>query len=304
MGTGMTGRWSGRRALVTGASSGVGLEIARALAAGSAHVILPVRDRSRGDAAMRSIRESVPDASLEVRDLDLADFASVAALGKRLRAEGAPIELYVMNAGIILLGDGERHVTVDGHELHLQTNFLGHAALTRELMPLLCAGRARVAVQLSLAAARGRLDDLECKRRYSAWRAYAGSKRALGLWGAELARRSAAEGWGLNVNLCHPGVAPDTGIAVGVRRRPKGGETGGRAQLARRLGSTPAQAAEPALMALASDAGIGKFYVPGGTFGMSGAPRERALFRALRDADAARRMWEFAEMALTRGLAG
>ncbi|MEJ1089064.1 SDR family oxidoreductase [Microbacterium sp. Mu-80] len=296
----MTGDWGGRRALVTGASSGVGLEIARALAAEGAHVVLPVRNRDRGDAAVRSIRESVPDASLEVRALDLADLASVSALGEALRAEGAPLDLYVMNAGIILLGDRERHVTVDGHELHLQTNFLGHAALTRELMPLLKAGRARVAVQLSLAAARGRLDDLESERRYSAWRAYAGSKRAFGLWGVELARRSASEGWGLNVNLCHPGVAPDTGIAAGVRQQPKGAESGGRARLARRIGNTPAQAAQPALMALASDAAPGRFYVPGGRFGMSGAPRERALFTALQDESEARRMWEFAEGAVVR----
>lgn len=296
----MTGRWSGRRALVTGASSGVGLEIARALAAEGAHVILPVRNRGRGDAAVDSIRQSVPHASLELRDLDLADFASVAALGEALRAEGAPVELFVMNAGIILLGDRERHVTVDGHELHLQTNFLGHAALTRELMPLLQAGRARVAVQLSLAAARGRLDDLESERRYSAWRAYAGTKRAFGLWGVELARRTAAEGAGVRVNLCHPGIAPDTGIAAGVRRQPNGAESGGRANLARRLGGTPAQAAQPALMALASDAAPGRFYVPGGRFGMSGAPRERALFTALRGEGEARRMWEFAESAAVR----
>lgn len=295
----MTGRWEGRRALVTGASSGVGREIAHTLAAEGAHVILPVRDRGRGEAVLHSIRESVPAASLETRDLDLADFASVAGLGEALRAEGLPIELYVLNAGIILLGDRERHVTVDGHELHLQTNFLGHAALTRLLMPLLQDGRARVAVQLSLAAARGRLDDLECERGYSAWRAYAGSKRALGLWGVELARRNAAERWGLNVNLCHPGVAPDTGIAAGVRRGPRGGtEVGGRATLVRRLGNTPAQAAEPALMALASDAAPGRFYVPGGRFGLAGEPRERALYRALQDEAEGRRMWDFAERAV------
>lgn len=292
----MSENWRGRRALVTGASSGVGREIARALAAGGAHVLLPVRDRARGEAAGRSIRESVPDASIEICALDLAGLATVRALGERLRAESVPIELFVMNAGIILLGDRERHVSIDGHELHLQTNFLGHAALTRELMPLLRAGQARVAVQLSLAAARGRLDDLEGERRYSAWRAYAGSKRALGLWGVELARRSAAEGWGLGVNLCHPGVAPDTGIAAGMRRKPKGGEeSGGTAQLARRLGNTPAQAAEPALMALMTDAAPGSFFVPGGRFGLTGAPRERPLFKSLRDAGESRRMWEYAD---------
>lgn len=296
MGATLIGDWIGKRALVTGASSGVGREIARALAAAGAYVLLPVRNRGRGEAAVRSILDSVPDAALQICDLDLADFGSVAALGEALRAEGLPIDLYVMNAGIIALGDAERRVSVDGHELHLQTNFLGHAALTRELMPLLRSGRVRVAVQLSLAAARGRLDDLESVKKYSAWRAYAASKRAFGLWGVELARRSAAEKWGLGVNLCHPGVAPDTGIASEVRH--KQGEGGGLAALARNLGNSPAQAAEPALRALAQDAAPGCFFVPGGRFGLSGAPRERVLFRSLRDAREARRMWEYAEMVL------
>jgi len=248
---------------------------------------------------VRSIRETVPDAALELCDLDLADASTIAALGAELRADGAPIDLFVMNAGIILLGDRDRHESVDGHELHLQTNFLGHAALTRELLPLLIAGRARVAVELSLAAARGRLDDLECERRYSAWRGYAGSMRAFGLWGVELQRRSTAEGWGLGVNLCHPGVAPDTGIASDLRGRMRGGgESGGSAKLARRLGGTPAQAAEPALMALVADAAPGSLFAPGGRFGLSGAPRERRLFRSLRDPAEARRMWEFAQGSL------
>ncbi|WP_417512344.1 SDR family NAD(P)-dependent oxidoreductase [Microbacterium sp.] len=293
----MTGRWRGRRALVTGASNGVGREIARALAAGGAHVLLPVRDRGRGESAVRSIRETMPDASLELCDLDLADFATVTSLGENLRAAGEPIELYVMNAGIILLGDRERHVSADGHELHLQTNFLGHAALTRELMPLLRAGSARIAVELSVAAARGSLDDLEGERRYSAWRAYAGSKRALGLWGVELARQNALKDWGLGVNLCHPGVAPDTGIAAELRRKVPGGEFGTMARLARYLGNPPAHAAEPALMALERAAAPGSFFAPGGPFGLSGAPRERRLFRSLRNEREARLMWDLAEAA-------
>jgi short-subunit dehydrogenase len=86
----------------------VGREIARALAAAGAYVLLPVRNRGRGEAAVRSILDSVPDAALQICDLDLADFGSVAALGEALRAEGLPIDLYVMNAGIIALGDAER----------------------------------------------------------------------------------------------------------------------------------------------------------------------------------------------------
>ncbi|GAA3933932.1 SDR family NAD(P)-dependent oxidoreductase [Microbacterium soli] len=293
----MTRGWDGRRALVTGAGSGVGREIARALAAGGAHVLMPVRDRGRGEAAMNSIRETVPDASLELCDLDLADFASVSALGRRLREDAEPIELYVMNAGIILLGDAQRHETVDGHELHFQTNFLGHVLLTRELCPLLQAGAARIAVQLSLASAVGSLKDLESTRRYSAVRAYAASKRAFGLYGVELARRAAAGAWGVQVNLCHPGVAPDTGIAGDLRRQraARHGASDGKAGLARRLGGTPAEAAQPALAALAADAPDGRFFAPGGRLGLSGPPRERKLFRALRDEVGARRMWDLAE---------
>ncbi|MFE6996160.1 SDR family NAD(P)-dependent oxidoreductase [Microbacterium sp. NPDC057659] len=275
------------RVLVTGASGGIGLEIARALAADGAHVLLPVRDRARGDAAVRSIRESVPDAALEICDLDLADFGTIAALGAKLREDAAPIDLFVMNAGIVLLGDRTRHVTVDGHELHLQTNFLGHAVLTRELMPLLVAAHARVAVQVSIAATRGRLDDLEGERRYSAWRAYAGSKRALGLWALELARRSD----GISVNLCHPGVAPATHIAPTLRSRLPGGEE---RWLRWVPGNSPAQGALPALMALEQDAAPGSFFAPGGWFGLAGAPRERPLFRALRDPAAGRRLRELA----------
>ncbi|WP_181905818.1 SDR family NAD(P)-dependent oxidoreductase [Microbacterium bovistercoris] len=280
-----------RRALVTGASSGIGREIARALAADGAHVLLPVRDRARGEATVRSILESVPDAALEICDLDLADFGTVTALGERLRSEGTPIDRFVMNAGIVLLGDRERHVTADGHELHLQTNLLGHAVLTRELMPLLVAARARVAVQVSIAATRGRLDDLEGERRYSAWRAYAGSKRALGLWALELARRSG----GISVNLCHPGVAPATHIAPALRSRLPGGEE---RWLRWIPGNSPAQGAQPALMALERHAAPGCFFAPGGWFGLAGTPRERPLFRALRDPAAGRRLWELAEATL------
>lgn len=72
---------------MTGASSGVSREIARALAAGGAHVLLPVRDRARGEAAARSIRDSVPDASIEICELDLTDLATVVALGETLLCE-------------------------------------------------------------------------------------------------------------------------------------------------------------------------------------------------------------------------
>lgn len=287
----MAQRWTGKRALVTGASSGVGLEIARSLAAQGAALILPVRNRERGDAAARSIRAGIPHAGIDIRDLDLSRLESVAALATQLRTEGSPIDLYVMNAGIVLLGDPQRHVTEQGIELHLQTNFLGHYALTQALLLLLRRSRARVAVQLSLAATRGRLDDLQSEHRYRALRAYAASKRALGIYAYALAQSSIAGAWGMNVQLCHPGVVPSTAIAPDARNKTPGSIS----RFVERLGSTPQQAAATAIAALASDAAPGQYFVPSGAFGMSGPPRQRpapAAFTNWLDAERVRKMAE------------
>lgn len=243
----------GRTALVTGASDGVGAEIARGLAGAGADLVLPVRNRVKGARVIDMIRTDSPDARVSLRDLDLARLASVDALAAAIRVERAPLDIVVLNAGIVLLGDPERHLSADGFELHFQTNFLGHFALTTSLLPLLQERGARIVVQLSLAAAIARPDwnDLQNERRYSPLRAYGASKAALGLFAYELARRSAAEGWGLTVQLSHPGVVPDTGIAPAMRARQRSGAARG---LAQRLGNTPAQAAQPALLAAVVDA--------------------------------------------------
>lgn len=297
----MTRRRHNRTALVTGASGGVGLEIARALASDGARVLMPVRSRERGERAIDSIRRTVPDAALELRDLDLARMASVSALGAQLLAEAAPIDLFVMNAGVVLLGDRARHVTEDSHELHFQTNFLGHFALTSMMLPLLCAGGsggARIAVQGSMASARARLDwdDLQLEKGYRPMRAYSASKLALALFGLELVRRSAADGWGLTVNLCHPGVSPGTGIA-GELRAVLGPRLVN--SVARHIGNPPATAALSALMALDAAAGSGRFYGPTRYFGLAGRPHELPLYPNLRDPADGLRVWQAAEKLFT-----
>jgi NAD(P)-dependent dehydrogenase (short-subunit alcohol dehydrogenase family) len=305
----------GRTALVTGASDGVGVEIARGLAGAGADLLLPVRNRDKGARVIDMIRTDSPDARVGFRDLDLARLASVDALAAAMRAERAPLDIVVLNAGIVLLGDPERHVSADGFELHFQTNFLGHFALTTALLPLLQERGARVVVQLSLAAAIARpaWNDLQSERRYSPLRAYGASKAALGLFAYELARRSAAEGWGISVQLSHPGVVPDTGIAPAMRARQRSGAARG---LAQRLGSTPAQAAQPALLAavtdadpLAADASSGRpasrgsaaspgFFGPSGWMHFGGPADALRPYRRLADPAAGARMWAIAEKLL------
>jgi len=106
---------SGRTVLVTGASGGVGLEIAVLLAAAGAGLILPVRDRDRGDAAASRIRATAPAARIDLRPLDLARLDSVAALVAGLDGD---VDGVVANAGAMLLGDRGRRITPDGYELH------------------------------------------------------------------------------------------------------------------------------------------------------------------------------------------
>lgn len=295
---------SSRRALITGASDGMGLRIATRLAAAGAEVIMPVRNARKGEGAVAAIRSDVPGANVSLRELDLSSLKSVAALGETLRAEGAPIHILINNAGVMM--PPTRQTTADGSELQFGTNHLGHFALVAHLLPLLQAGSARVTSQISVAARRGCIDwdDLNGERRYDGGRAYRQSKIAFGLFGLELDRRSRANGWGITSNLSHPGVAPTSLLAA----RPeigRGGDTVA-VRLIRALSArgillgTVETAALPALLAATSpDAQGGVLYGPSGPGNLGGAPAEQPLYRPLRSADDAVRIWELSER-LTR----
>ena len=205
---------TGRRAVVTGASDGIGVGIATRLAAAGAEVIVPVRNREKGERALAGIRTAVPDAQVSLRDLDLASLDAVRRLSAELRDEGTPISLLIANAGVMT--PPQRRTTEDGFELQMGANHLGHAALAAGLMPVLREGRARLTWQVSVAAARGRVhwEDPQQERSYDPMRAYRQSKIALGLLGLELDRRSRAEGWGVRSVLSHPGVAATNLLAA------------------------------------------------------------------------------------------
>ncbi|MFC3962831.1 SDR family oxidoreductase [Nocardia jiangsuensis] len=291
---------TGRRAVLTGASDGIGLGIATRLAAAGAEVVLPVRSAGKGAAALDRIRAAAPGAAVSLRELDLSSLASVAALGQRLRDEGAPIHLLINNAGVMTPPDLQR--TADGFELQFGTNHLGHFALVAELLPLLRAGAARVTAQLSIAANSGAINwaDPNWERSYDGMRAYRQSKIALGLFGLELDRRSRAAGWGITANLAHPGVAPTSLLAA----RPEVGRTTDTTQvrvirwLSERgiLLGTAETAGLPALYAAtAPEAGPGRLYGPSGPGHLGGAPGEQKLFRSLRGTADAERSWRLCE---------
>lgn len=289
---------TGRRALVTGASDGMGLGIAAALAGAGAEVLLPVRNRTKGEAAVARIRAGVPEARLVLHDLDLSSLDSVAALGDLLVSAGEPIHLLVNNAGVMTPPD--RQATADGLELQLGTNHLGHFALVGRLLPLLEAGRARVTTQASVAARRGGIhwDDLTWERSYDGMAAYRQSKIACGLFGLELSRRSAAAGWGITSNVSHPGVAPTSLLAA----RPELGRADDTraVRLIRWLSAhgllvgTVESAALPALMAVTTGED-GGFYGPQWPGNAGGPPGRQSPWAPLRRTDDAARLWDVSE---------
>jgi NAD(P)-dependent dehydrogenase (short-subunit alcohol dehydrogenase family) len=287
---------AGLRAVVTGASDGVGREIARALACAGARVVMPVRSRVKGEAVAVELLATCPGADLAVRDLDLASLESVGAFVGRMLDEGEPVDILVLNAGIVLLRDPVRHLSADGHELHLQTNMLGHAALTAGLLPLLRIRGARVAVQCSVAARTGRIrwDDLRLDRGYGAMRAYAASKVALGLFAVEFARRSDAAGWGIRTALCHPGIAMTNIGPPELRADPRALARFSRSLMERGVfGQGAPDAARPALHAVtAPDVGSGHFIVPSGAFELRGAPVRRRPYRTLTRPEDRARVWD------------
>lgn len=291
---------SGKRAVVTGASDGIGLGIAARLAGAGAEVVLPVRNPRKGEGAVAKIREQHPQAKLTLEELDLSSLASVAALGGKLCAEGAPIHVLVNNAGVMTPPD--RQTTADGFELQFGTNHLGHFALTAHLMPLLRAGHARVTSQTSVAARSGTINwkDLNWEQSYDGMPAYRQSKIAVGLFGLELSRRSAAAGSGITSNVSHPGVAPTNLLAA----RPEVGrakDTMGvrliRWFSARGLVVGTVDSAQlPALMAATSvQAKDGAFYGPQWLGHLGGPPGEHDLWKPLRDNDNAARLWTVSE---------
>ena len=268
----------GRTAVVTGASSGLGADTARALAGAGARVVLAVRDPAKG----RAVADRI-DGETEVRALDLGDLASVRAFAG---AWTEPLDLLINNAGIMAVPQGR---TADGFELQIGTNHLGHFALTNLLLPRI---GGRVVTVSSGLARRGRidLDDLNWERRsYRPWQAYSQSKLANLLFTLELQRRLEAAGSEVRALSAHPGVA-----ASGLTRsmgRLRSGIVGLGTRLAGQR--KPEYGALPTLYAATQDLPGGSYVGPGGRSGER--PREEEPVAAGRDPEVARRLWDLSE---------
>jgi NAD(P)-dependent dehydrogenase (short-subunit alcohol dehydrogenase family) len=164
---------TGVTAVVTGASGGIGLHVARGLARNGAQVMLAVRSIGRGQSAASAIRRASRSALLEVIALDLADLASVHRFAEALKSRLAAVDVLINNAGV---ASQSLQRTVDRFELDFGTNHLGHFALTGLLLPLIIAApKGRVITVTSMAHRRGHIDfgNLDGAKGWSPARAYA-----------------------------------------------------------------------------------------------------------------------------------
>lgn len=195
---------SHRVALITGGTSGLGLEAARGLVQQGVQVLLVGRNENAGNAALERLRRENSNAQVAFLRADLAVQAQVHDLAQRVQAAVARLDLLIHAAGIVL---PTRRETSEGIEETLAVNFLAPRILTEALLPLLKASApSRIICVTTLVEPLGglRLDDLQRTHNYAPLAAYAGTKRVLVLWARDLAQQ--LSGSGVTVNLFDPYV--------------------------------------------------------------------------------------------------
>jgi NAD(P)-dependent dehydrogenase (short-subunit alcohol dehydrogenase family) len=285
----------GRRVVVTGANSGLGLVATRELARAGAHVVMAVRDTAKGEQAAAGLPGKV-----EVRRLDLADLASVRAFAASSDGE---LDILVNNAGVMAV---PQRRTKDGFELQFGTNHLGHFALTNLLLPQISD---RVVTVSSTAHRTGkiRLDDPNFEQGdYRRWTAYGQSKLANLLFTLELQRRLEESGSVVRAVAVHPGYAATNlqgHTGSGLQHRIMSATN-------RLLAQSDEMGALPTLYAATQDVAGGSYTGPGGLQEQRGHPAPASRTAAAKDADVARRLWDLSEQLtgvtypLTRTVAG
>jgi NAD(P)-dependent dehydrogenase (short-subunit alcohol dehydrogenase family) len=286
---------SGKLALVTGGTRGLGFETARALARAGAEVVLTGRNDAKGNEAVVKIRQQSASAKVEYQRCDLANSASVRDFARRFADTRAALHLLVNNAGVMAIP--RRETTADGFEMQFGVNYLAHFALTAHLLPLLrMAAGARVVSLSSLAHRTGTIDfrDLQGERFYNPWKAYGQSKLAMLMFALELQRRSDSAQWNFMSIAAHPGWSRTDLFTSG----PGGSSLFSIAsQFAAPFLSQPAEAGALPILFAATDpkARGGGYYGPGGFSELTGPPSKASIMIQARDSATAKRLWDISE---------
>lgn len=287
----MTSKWSpsrlgnlsGKRIIVTGATNGVGLATARALAGAGAHVILAVRNLELG--AQRAAEMGGDTAVIK---LDLADQSSVRAFPDLLDGD---VDILINNAGLVAQTRSE---TVDGFEITLGTNFLGPFALTNLLFGRVRSQIINVGSDAHRSATIAFDDPHLRSRKWSAFPAYGRSKLAVMLWGLELDRRLREAGSPVTSYLTHPGWVASNLSNVSDKVVMSAFHSVVKAAAAVLANDVDAGAA-PTLYCITEPIPPGSYVGIDSRYGLKGGPTLSGRAAVACDYDDARRLWQFAE---------
>ncbi|MCF8540751.1 MAG: SDR family oxidoreductase [Aurantimicrobium sp.] len=298
-------RWSaadipdltGKRAIVTGATSGLGLVMATELAAHGATVTLAARNATKAETAKELILSAHPKARLDVALVDVASLKSVRSFATTWLAKNKKLDILVNNAGVMAVP--KRQLTEDGFELQFGTNHLGAFALTLLLLPALRkTPGARVVAVASNAHRPSSIafDDLMREKKYTAWGAYGQSKLANLLFTRELQRRFVAAKVDAIAVAGHPGWASTNLVASGPMK-DRGPFAQWLARLGSHLGSQSAEQGALPMLYVATAEGVAgnDYYGPHGTSELKGYPVPARRVPAALSDDDAKRLWNASE---------
>ena len=278
---------SGKVAIVTGANTGLGFETALGLYKLGAKVIIASRDEAKGVAAIDRIKTLGNGGQLVYEQLDLATLKSVKEFSDRIIANESRLDILVNNAGVMIPPPSK---TVDGFEIQMGVNFVGHFALTGHLFDLLESTNGSRVVTLSSNAHRGSAIDFnnfKLEKSYSPWREYGQSKLADLILMLELHKRLREQDFQLASLAAHPGYSK-TDLQIHMDK----------AMLDSLELMTAKEGAQPILVAcLSPDAKSGQYWGPDGPGETSGKPALAKIDIVALDDEVNTKLWNWAENA-------
>lgn len=287
---------TGKVVVVTGANSGIGYEVIRALAGKGAHVVMACRNLEKAESAAAHILEEAPHAFLEIIKIDLADLSSVKNFAHKFSETYQSLHILCNNAGVMFPPYGQ---TTDGFELQFGINHLGHFALTGLLMSqLLKTGNARIVTMSSWGHYYGKMnfDDINWETSYNRIWAYCRSKLANLLFTYELQRKLEVCGSEVISMAAHPGWSAtnlqSTGLKMGGGRLMRLFFIIGNPLLAQ----SASMGALPMLYAATAPDIVGGDYIgPSGFREWRGYPKKTCSSEQSYDEEMAKNLWEVSE---------
>jgi len=282
----------GKEVIVTGGSSGIGLEAAKVLAVKGAAVTLAVRNVEKAKRIIEKFHSENPDAVMTAMHLDLADLKSVKHFADQYRSNHDHLHILINNAGVMI---PPYRKTKDGFESQFGTNHLGHFALTSHLLPLLLTTPlSRIIITSSLAARKGKIhfDNLDGSRGYNPMEFYRQSKLANLLFAIELQHRLGRAGKSTISVACHPGISVSNLLSRG-----SGKEANKVLKKMMRIVAQPAhKGALPTLYAATNtDLTGGEYIGPDGPGNRKGNPVQTSDALKLFKTDLSERLWQVSE---------